>query len=67
MITFSKQEPRYWGRRNKKIIVAPIMGTALEFICGTADINDVIEIHRRIENLEQSVEKKFPKLMNYRQ
>ncbi len=36
------------------MIVAPVMGSAFKFLFGTADNNDVIEIHRHIENLEQT-------------
>ena len=47
----TSNKPRYWGRRGKRMVVAPFMGTALKFLLGTADNNDVIEIHRQIESL----------------
>lgn len=43
---------RSWSRRNKRLILAPVMGTALKFLFGTADNNDVLDIHRRIEQLD---------------
>lgn len=53
----TSNKPRYWGKRGKRMVVAPVMGTALKFLFGTADNNDVIEIHRHIENLEITVGK----------
>ena len=53
----TSNKPRYWGRRGKRMVVAPFMGTALKFLFGTADNNDVIEIHRHIESLRVTTEK----------
>jgi hypothetical protein len=53
----TSNKPRYWGRRGKRMVVAPFMGTALKFLFGTADNNDVIEIHRHIESLRETTEK----------
>ena len=39
------------------MVVAPFMGTALKFLFGTADNNDVIEIQRHIESLSETTEK----------
>ena len=48
---------RNWGTRNKRMVVAPVMGTVLKFLFGTADNNDVIEIHKRIGLLGTAVQK----------
>ncbi len=39
------------------MIRALVMGTVRKFLFGAADNNDVIEIHKHIEKLEQAVEK----------
>jgi hypothetical protein len=39
------------------MVVAPFMGTALKFLFGTADNNDVIQIHRHIDALKETAEK----------
>ena len=48
---------RNWGTRHKRMVVAPVMGTVLKFLFGTADNNDVIEIHKRIGLLGTAVQK----------
>ena len=37
------------------MVVAPFMGISLKFLFGTADNDDVIEIHRHIESLRETV------------
>ena len=39
------------------MVVAPFMGTALKFLFGTTDNNDVIQIHRHIDALKETTEK----------
>ena len=53
----TSNKPRYWGRRKKRMVVAPFIGTALKFLFGTANNNDVIEIHRHIDSLRETTEK----------
>jgi hypothetical protein len=48
----TSNKPRYWGKIGKRMVFGPVMGTALKCRFGTADNNDVIEIHGHIANLE---------------
>lgn len=49
------KKQRTWGQRNKRFVVAPVIGSALKFLFGTADNNDVLEIHEQIEQLGDTV------------
>jgi hypothetical protein len=55
--TLISDKQRSWGSRNKRLVVAPVVGTVLKFLFGTADNNDVVTIHRRIEELGTVVNK----------
>lgn len=46
---------RSWSKRTKRLILAPMMGTVLKFLFGTADNNDVIRINRKIEELGTAI------------